>query len=265
MTDVAPTAQMQMSAHERKIDLGEVARMTLQTFRRTPWKFAALVLLPLPVALAADLPKLVMGEYRGAAVAVTIVLVLLQYFAQYVGQVATVHGAARVLAGSNYTMGEALGVGIRRFPSLLGLGILTGLAILIGLMLLIVPGLIAAFMLALGTPACVIEGLGPIESMKRSAFLTKGNRWRIFGSFLLILFMPLVAALVVFLVLGALLAAIQAKILIILAVIVGAIVFIPLLVAVSAMAMILLTVLFVDLRRLKEGVLPHQTVMQVFE
>lgn len=266
MTDVTQASpQLPMSPHERTIDLGDVARMTLRTYRRTPWKFAALVLLPIPISLVANLPKFAMGEYRGAAAALTIVLVLFQYFVQYIGQVATVHGAERLLAGSNYTIGEALGVGIRRFPSLLGLGILTALAVLVGLVLLVVPGLIVAVMLVLGMPACVIESLGPIESMKRSAFLTKSNRWRIVGSFLLVVFVPLVAVLLIFGVLVALVAAIQSNVLIILAVIVGTIVFIPILIVISAMTVILLAVLFVDLRRLKEGVLPLQTVTQVFE
>jgi hypothetical protein len=30
-------------------------------------------------------------------------------------------------------------------------------------------------------PACVVEGLGPIESMSRSAALTKGYRWQMLG------------------------------------------------------------------------------------
>ena len=266
MTDVAPVApQIPMSPHERRIDLGEVARTTFRIFRQTPWKFAALVLLPIPISVAATLPKYVIGDDRGAAAELSILFALLQYFVQYLGQVATVHGAARLLAGSNYTMGEALGVGLRRFPSLLGLGILTGLAVLVGLLLLVVPGLMAAVILVLGTPACMIEGLGPIESMKRSAFLTKGNRWRIVGAFALVLIIPLIAVVVIFGVVGGLIAVISSKVVIILAVIVGVIVFPPVFIALPAMAMILLAVLFVELRRLKEGVLPSQTVTQVFD
>jgi len=36
-------------------------------------------------------------------------------------------------------------------------------------------------------PACVVERLGPIKSMKRSAYLTKYHRWRIFGMLCLLI------------------------------------------------------------------------------
>jgi hypothetical protein len=35
-------------------------------------------------------------------------------------------------------------------------------------------------------PACVVEGLGPIKSLGRSANLTKGHRWKILGIFLVL-------------------------------------------------------------------------------
>ena len=40
---------------------------------------------------------------------------------------------------------------------------------------------------AVASPACVVEKIGPIKAMSRSAFLTKGNRWRIFGLIALLL------------------------------------------------------------------------------
>jgi hypothetical protein len=40
-------------------------------------------------------------------------------------------------------------------------------------------------MWAVVIPACVVEGLGPIASMGRSADLTKGCRWKVFGVMLL--------------------------------------------------------------------------------
>ena len=37
------------------------------------------------------------------------------------------------------------------------------------------------------TPACVVEQLGPSDSMRRSAELTSGYRWKIFGLMLVLL------------------------------------------------------------------------------
>jgi len=59
---------------------------------------------------------------------------------------------------------------------------------------LIVIGVFAAMIMvyaryALAIQACIVEALGPVASLKRSSFLTKGSRWRaiaIYGVFLLL-------------------------------------------------------------------------------
>jgi hypothetical protein len=70
------------------------------------------------------------------------------------------------------------------------MGILGGLAFL----LLIVPGFIVMTMWFVSTPACVVERTGPWASMKRSAALTKGHRWKIFGLLLLLVLLSLIVA-----------------------------------------------------------------------
>jgi hypothetical protein len=37
-----------------------------------------------------------------------------------------------------------------------------------------------------GVPACMVEQLGPWESLKRSTQLTKGHRWKLFGAILVV-------------------------------------------------------------------------------
>jgi uncharacterized membrane protein len=53
-----------------------------------------------------------------------------------------------------------------------------GIIVIIGLVLLIVPGLIAAVALFF-TSYFIIEGKGPIEAIKASWEMTKGNRWKV--------------------------------------------------------------------------------------
>ena len=43
----------------------------------------------------------------------------------------------------------------------------------------IVPGVVVCILTFGAIPACVAEGLGPIDSIKRSAALTSGYRWQI--------------------------------------------------------------------------------------
>jgi hypothetical protein len=54
-----------------------------------------------------------------------------------------------------------------------------------GMIFLVIPGLIVMTMLSVSAQACVIERLGPIASLSRSAALTKGHRWRVFGLILI--------------------------------------------------------------------------------
>jgi hypothetical protein len=82
---------------------------------------------------------------------------------------------------------ESLKVGLRRFFPVIGLALLTGFLVMIGFILLIVPGFIFYTMWFVGLPACVVERLGPWSSMKRSAELTKGHRWKIFGLLILLM------------------------------------------------------------------------------
>jgi len=67
-----------------------------------------------------------------------------------------------------------------RLPALLAAGIVLGLAIVPLFVLLIVPAIIAGCAYAVVLQVCMVEDLGPIESMERSYRLTKGYRWRIF-------------------------------------------------------------------------------------
>jgi hypothetical protein len=77
-------------------------------------------------------------------------------------------------------------VGFARFFPIIGLAIVAYFLITLASMLLIVPGLILLTMWFVATPACVVERLGPIRSMRRSSQLTKGHRWKVFGLILLV-------------------------------------------------------------------------------
>jgi uncharacterized membrane protein len=100
------------------------------------------------------------------------------------------------LTGSAKGITSAARAGISRFWPLVGLGILVALGVLLAAILLVVPGIILSIIWSVAFPACVVERLGPIRSLGRSAALTKGNRWKLFGLFLLIVFGAVVIALV---------------------------------------------------------------------
>jgi len=89
--------------------------------------------------------------------------------------------------------GESIARGLRRFGPVVLVTLFTTIVIALGIILLVIPGLIASVILCVALPACVVERLGPIESMERSSALTRGYRWPIFGAFLVLSIVGLVA------------------------------------------------------------------------
>src|SRR5262245_28689894 len=85
------------------------------------------------------------------------------------------------LRGQPVSIGECLSRGLSLILPVIGVALLTGLLVGIGTILLVIPGIIVAVMLWVAIPAAVVERPGVIESLKRSADLTKGYRWSIFG------------------------------------------------------------------------------------
>jgi uncharacterized membrane protein len=68
-------------------------------------------------------------------------------------------------------------------------------AVAIGLVLLIVPGLIAMVLFMFSTFLVIDRGLGPIDALKASMEMTRGNRWPLFGFILLCLLILFVGVL----------------------------------------------------------------------
>ena len=102
-------------------------------------------------------------------------------------QGALVSAAVAESEGRRARFGQCLASGLNRLLPLLAVGILYGLAVGFGTLLLIVPGAILAVMWAVATPAVVAERLGVGDAFSRSAALTAGARWKIFGLFLVVI------------------------------------------------------------------------------
>lgn len=85
------------------------------------------------------------------------------------------------LSGRHAGLGESVSRGLVRFLPLFLASLLAALGTMAGMVLLLVPGLILSCMWSVIVPVCVVERLGPIETLSRSAELTKGYRWPILG------------------------------------------------------------------------------------
>ena len=82
------------------------------------------------------------------------------------------------------------------------IGVVTSALVMLGFLVLIVPGLILGVLLAVPVPVRTIEHSGLVQSCVRSALLTKGNRWPIFGLFVAVIVLEVVGDVAVNIVMG---------------------------------------------------------------
>jgi hypothetical protein len=173
--------------------IGDVLGRSLSIFRRNFVAFsllAGLVMLPYLVALLANIQHpnaplaatMVGGRMTPSGRLWTFLLPVLQTAAQ----AAVVSGTMTALSGQSVGIAEMARNAARRFWPTLGVVILQGFGVVFGLVLLVVPGLIALAMLYVAIPVCVIEQRGVTASLNRSAALTKGHRWSVFGLLLVV-------------------------------------------------------------------------------
>jgi hypothetical protein len=88
--------------------------------------------------------------------------------------------------GGSVSFGDALSTALSVVLPLIGLAIVAGIGIMLGMILLIIPGVILFLMWSVAAPALVVEREGVFAALARSAELTKGARWKIFGIFLIV-------------------------------------------------------------------------------
>jgi len=153
------------------------------------------------VAIVIALPHQLGGDAETVGGAVrSFVAAIVGVILEFLGQAVILYGAFQAMRGRRVIIGDAVRRGLSRFLSIVGVSILVSLGVFVGLILFIIPGIILALRWSVALPACVVENLGPIAAMRRSADLTKGHRWQIFGLFVLII----VVAMIAFGVIGAL-------------------------------------------------------------
>jgi len=106
---------------------------------------------------------------------------LIGFIALSVLQAALVHGTIADLNGKKASFGDCLATGMRFLWPVVGVSLLLGLAVGFGFLLLIVPGVLMGLAWCMNVPVVVVERKSVFESFSRSADLTRGHRWPIFG------------------------------------------------------------------------------------
>lgn len=121
-----------------------------------------------------------------ATIAVALFSALVFILLAMITQGALVRATVAYSQGRKASFAESAMAGLAVVLPLFLLGLLSGLGFVLGLMLLVVPGVMLYVMWSVAAPALVEERLGPIEAFRRSLYLTRGARWKIFALMLVL-------------------------------------------------------------------------------
>jgi hypothetical protein len=81
--------------------------------------------------------------------------------------------ARSALSGVEPVLGDALAGVVRRLGAIVVAMSLVGIIVMIGLLFLVIPGIVAAVFLMFTLPAVLLDGLGAVDGMRRSAALVR--------------------------------------------------------------------------------------------
>ena len=224
-----------------RLDIGAILSRVFQYYREQ-----AGVLLP--AALIVFIPiALIAGGIRSAG---GILAALAAQAIQMVGnafyQATTVEAVRDIQDGKrDMTIGDLFRSAFQVFGPVVLAAIIVGVGVAVGFILLIVPGLILLTIWAVTIPSVVLERKSPMEAIGRSRELVKGHGWQVFAVLVLLIIIQLVAT--------AILVGILAGIGDFAGAVIGSLIATVLLAPLGAIAA---TVLYLELRRIKEGTAP---------
>lgn len=167
---------------KRRFDLGRVIERTFGAIgaHALPLLLMSLVFVGLPQAALAwgQAQWLETGsDVVTAGVGVWLTSLVVGVVCNVIMQGVVTHTVIADLQNRKAPLGESLGVAMKSFWVLLGVGIVAGLAMMLGLILLVVPGILIFLVWLLAGPVVVAEGAGVGRALQRSRDLTRNHRW----------------------------------------------------------------------------------------
>lgn len=127
------------------------------------------------------------GQFDSSQVIIAIVAGIASFVLSSVLQAALTRASIEDLNGERPTFGDCLSTAFSVLLPIIGIAILVGIGTVLGFMLLIVPGVILWLRWSVSIPVQVNEKLGVMGSMSRSAELTTGSRWALFGLYIILI------------------------------------------------------------------------------
>jgi uncharacterized membrane protein len=96
---------------------------------------------------------------------------------------AMTRGTFGELRGERVSFGAMLETGLRRGLPVVVVAVVAWLGMMFAMFFLVFPAVMLGCAWAATVPAAVVERLGPFAALGRSAALTNGYRWKVFGTF----------------------------------------------------------------------------------
>jgi len=149
-------------------------------FSARPWLLIGSSIIIFIASMIADIPRTAAhGMHGGAAIAVGVIGFLVSIGITFLIAMGKTAFYLRAHDATNE-------VGLkdlwhpRPYWKFVGTSLLAGIATIIGLILLIVPGIIVGIIVGFAVYIVIDRGLAPLDALRESARITKGNRWRLF-------------------------------------------------------------------------------------
>ena len=226
----------------QRLDIGAILSRVFQYYREQAGVLlpAALIIF-VPIALIAG--ALVAA---GGGIVAVLGVILVSAVANAFYQATVVEAVRDIQDGKrDLDMGGLFRSALQVLGPVLVAAILLGLGIAIGLVLLIVPGLILMTIWAVTIPTVVLERKSAIEALGRSRELVKGHGWQVFAVVIILAILQEIARRILIAIFGGIGDFVGGAI----GSLIGNVLFAPL-TAIAA------TVLYLELRRVKEGTAP---------
>ncbi|HEX4096611.1 MAG TPA: hypothetical protein VHX64_07775 [Caulobacteraceae bacterium] len=167
-----------------RFDIGRVMSRTFGVIGRNLVVFGVLsvALAGVPQGIARYFSQSsVLGTGGLNAALISVLAGLLSFIGANILQAAVIQGSISDLNGKRANLDDCIATGLKFMLPVIGISILTAFALAAGFILLIVPGLMMAVAWCVNVPVVVVERKGVFEAFGRSADLTRGHRWAIFG------------------------------------------------------------------------------------
>jgi uncharacterized membrane protein len=186
-------ATIASEAGDRTVSIGRVFSRAFGTIGRNPVATLGIALLfsalpwMLVIYATASLGVRAFASLGTAAtIGVAIFTVVAFILLSMITQGALVRATVAYSQGRKASFAESAMAGLAVVLPLFLLALLSALGFVVGLLLLVVPGIMLYVMWSVAAPALVEERLGPIEAIRRSHYLTRGARWKIFAVMLVL-------------------------------------------------------------------------------